>query len=65
MNFKTIANHKSFKHIKERLDIICPKLNDPKRKYPITNNDYNWVVLNTLSNGQIAKIVEEQRAKRY
>ena len=37
----------------------------PNRKYPITNNDYNWVVFNTLTNGKIAELVEEQRSKRY
>ena len=57
-NFKKVANDKRFKDIKPRLDILCPKLNDPKRKYPITNNDYNWVVLNTLTDWKVAELVE-------
>ena len=54
MNFKTLANHEMFKDIKPRLDIICPKLNYTNRKYPITNNAYNWVIFNTLANGKMA-----------
>ena len=34
-----------FNDIINRLEYICPGLNDPKRKYPITNNEYNWVIL--------------------
>ena len=42
-----------FREIKHRLDIICPKLNMINRKYSITNNTYNWVVFNTLTDGKI------------
>ena len=47
-----------FKDYIKRLEYICPGLSDPK-KYPITNNYYNWVVLNTLSRGKIKEIIED------
>ena len=38
--------------------IKIDSLSHPKRKYPITNNRYNWVVLNSLSKGKIKEIIE-------
>ena len=53
MNFKKIAYNPIFKDIIKRLEYICPGLDNPKAKYPITSNYYNWVVLNTLSKGKV------------
>ena len=41
MNFKKVAHHPMFKDIIRRIEYICPGLDSPKRKYPITNNCYN------------------------
>ena len=55
-----MAYNPIFKDIIKRLEYICPELDHPKRKYPMTNNAYNWVVLNTLSKGKVKWMVESQ-----
>ena len=42
-----------FSDVINRLEYVCPGLSNPNKRYPITNNEYNWVVLNTLSGGKL------------